>query len=64
MHNPTPPPELFDLNSKDRDMLEVNNNNIYSDLKIQKYMHSQNVQTPRLQSKAVGNIFPVNKMAK
>jgi hypothetical protein len=39
---------LLDLDSKDRDMLEVNNNIIYcSNLKFQKYMHSRNVPIKR-----------------
>ena len=34
---------LLDSNSKDRDMLEVNNNFECSNLKFQKYMRSRNV---------------------
>ena len=38
---------LLDLNSKDRDMLEVNNIIYCSNLKFQKYMRSQNVPIKR-----------------
>ena len=39
---------LLDLNSRDRDVLEVNDNNIEcSNLKSQKYMRSRNVPTKR-----------------
>ena len=39
---------LLDLNSKDRDVLEVNDNNIEcSNLKFQKYMRSRNVPIKR-----------------
>ena len=38
---------LLDLNSKDRDILEVNSIIYCSNLKFQKYMHSRNVPTLR-----------------